>query len=48
MIYCKNVIDVAFLFKILLRYQVLIFYLFIIIKLDFYYDWGSMNVIPKS
>ena len=38
MIYCKNVIGVAFLFKILLRYQVLIIYLFIIIKLDFYYD----------
>ena len=48
MIYCKNVIDEAFLFKILLRYQVLIFYLFIIIKLDFYHDLGSMNVIPKS
>ena len=35
MIYCKNVIDVAFLFKILLRYQVLIFFYLLLLNLTF-------------
>ena len=46
MICCENIVDVAFLFN---SFEILGFKFFhLFIKIDFYYDWGSINVIPKS